>query len=141
MLEEDGNAKTKLRTHLGFSLPSEDQKDQEPHATYFSENVEETQKESSDSLFEDAIQRSLIVGDYKEAVAHCLSANKMADALVIAHVGGITLWQSTLDKYLKMSNAPYMKVHISLYSTLITWSLPSYTLINLVSGCFCNGEQ
>ncbi|KAL0797967.1 hypothetical protein Bca101_053141 [Brassica carinata] len=110
MLEEDGNAKTKLRTHLGFSLPSEDQKDQEPHATYFSENVEETQKESSDSLFEDATQRSLIVGDYKEAVAHCLSANKMADALVIAHVGGTTLWQSTLDKYLKMSNAPYMKV-------------------------------
>lgn len=115
MLEEDGNAKTKLRTHLGFSLPSEDQKDQdvnEPHATYSSENVEETQQESSDLSFDDAIQRSLVVGDYKEAVAHCLSANKMADALVIAHVGGTTLWESTLDKYLKMSNAPYMKVHI-----------------------------
>ncbi|KAH0916308.1 hypothetical protein HID58_030754, partial [Brassica napus] len=103
MLEEDGNAKTKLRTHLGFSLPSEDQKDQEHHATYSSENIEE---EISDPLFDDAIQRSLIVGDYKEAVAHCLSANKMADALVIAHVGGTTLWESTLDKYLKMSNAP-----------------------------------
>ncbi|CAN6902684.1 unnamed protein product [Brassica oleracea] len=107
MLEEDGNAKTKLRTHLGFSLPCEDQKDQEHHATYSSENVEE---EISDPLFDDAIERSLIVGDYKEAVAHCLSANKMADALVIAHVGGTTLWESTLDKYLKMSNAPYMKV-------------------------------
>ncbi|KAG2257126.1 hypothetical protein Bca52824_076420 [Brassica carinata] len=107
MLEEDGNAKTKLRTHLGFSLPCEDQKDQEHHATYSSENVEE---EISDPLFDDAIERSLIVGDYKEAVAHCLSANKMADALVIAHVGGSTLWESTLDKYLKMSNAPYMKV-------------------------------
>ncbi|KAL0755130.1 hypothetical protein Bca101_092798 [Brassica carinata] len=107
MLEEDGNAKTKLRTHLGFSLPCEDQKDQEHHATYSSENVEE---EISDPLFDDAIERSLIVGDYKEAVAHCLSANEMADALVIAHVGGTTLWESTLDKYLKMSNAPYMKV-------------------------------
>ncbi|KAG5390742.1 hypothetical protein IGI04_032283 [Brassica rapa subsp. trilocularis] len=105
MLEEDGNAKTKLRTHLGFSLPSEDQ---EHYATYSSENVEE---EISDPLFDDAIQRSLIVGDYKEAVAHCLSANKMADALVIAHVGGTTLWvYIALDKYLKMSNAPYMKV-------------------------------
>ncbi|KAJ0247821.1 Protein transport protein SEC31 A [Hirschfeldia incana] len=107
MLEEDGTAKTKLRAHLGFSLPSADQK---PHATYSSENVKVTQQESSDPLFDDAIQRSLIVGDYKEAVSHCLSANKMADALVIAHVGGTTLWESTLDKYLKMSNAPYMKV-------------------------------
>ncbi|CAH8357318.1 unnamed protein product [Eruca vesicaria subsp. sativa] len=109
MLEEAGNAKTKLHTHFGFSLPSEDQNDQAV-ATYSSENVEETQQESSDPLLDEAIQRSLIVGDYKEAVAHCLSANKMADALVIAHVGGTTLWESTLDKYLKMSNAPYMKV-------------------------------
>ncbi|KAL9306604.1 Protein transport protein SEC31 A [Arabidopsis thaliana] len=121
MLEEDGNAKTKLRSHLGFSLPSEenDQTANEPHATCSSTNVEETQKvpepegeeeESSDPTFDDAIQRSLIVGDYKEAVAQCFSANKMADALVIAHVGGTELWESTRDKYIRMSNAPYMKV-------------------------------
>ncbi|CAH2036931.1 unnamed protein product [Thlaspi arvense] len=113
MLEEDGTAKTKLRIHLGFSLPSEDQNVNEPHAIYSSENVKETQhipEESSDPLFDDAIQRSLIVGDYKEAVAQCLSANKMADALVIASVGGTTLWESTRDKYLRMSNVPYMKV-------------------------------
>lgn len=137
MLEEDGNAKTKLRTHLGFSLPCEDQKDQEHHATYSSENVEE---EISDPLFDDAIQRSLIVGDYKEAVAHCLSANKMADALVIAHVGGSTLWESTLDKYLKMSNAPYMKVYI-VYIQLYFRYVGYCHLDNLVSGYFCNGEQ
>lgn len=137
MLEEDGNAKTKLPTHLGFSLPCEDQKDQEHHATYSSENVEE---EISDPLFDDAIQRSLIVGDYKEAVAHCLSANKMADALVIAHVGGSTLWESTLDKYLKMSNAPYMKVYI-VYIQLYFRYVGYCHLDNLVSGYFCNGEQ
>lgn len=134
MLEEDGNAKTKLRTHLGFSLPSEDQ---EHYATYSSENVEE---EISDPLFDDAIQRSLIVGDYKEAVAHCLSANKMADALVIAHVGGTTLWESTLDKYLKMSNAPYMKVYI-VYIQLYFRYVGYCHLDKLVSGVFCNGEQ
>lgn len=119
MLEEDGNAKTKLRTHLGFSLPS-DEKDQtvnEPHATCSSTNEEETKKmpepegESYDPTFDDAIQRSLIVGDYKGAVAQCLSANKMADVLVIAHVGGTELWESTRDKYMRMSNAPYMKVY------------------------------
>ena len=36
--------------------------------------------------FDDAVQSALIVGDYKGAVAQCISANKMADALVIAHV-------------------------------------------------------
>ncbi|KAG7592190.1 WD40 repeat [Arabidopsis thaliana x Arabidopsis arenosa] len=121
MLEEDGTAKTKLRTYLGFSLPSEenDQTVNEPHATCSSTNVEETkqmperkgeEEKSSDPTFDDAIQRSLILGDYKGAVAQCLSANKMADALVIAHVGGTELWESTRDKYMRMSNAPYMKV-------------------------------
>ena len=31
----------------------------------------------------------------------------MADALVIAHAGGDSLWQSTQDQYLKISRAPY----------------------------------
>ncbi|EOA37540.1 hypothetical protein CARUB_v10011773mg [Capsella rubella] len=125
MLDEDGTAKSKLRTHLGFSLKSgeNDQLVNEPHATSSSEIVEETQQvsegeeeeeeeEISDhpTFDDDAIQRSLIVGDYKEAVALCLSANKMADALVIAHIGGTRLWESTRDRYLKMSNASYMKI-------------------------------
>ena len=36
--------------------------------------------------FDDAVQSALIVGDYKGAVAQCISANKMADVLVIANV-------------------------------------------------------
>ncbi|GJT97877.1 RNA-directed DNA polymerase, eukaryota, reverse transcriptase zinc-binding domain protein [Tanacetum coccineum] len=40
----------------------------------------------NDDFFDDAIQRALVVGDYKGAVAQCIAANKMADALVIAHV-------------------------------------------------------
>ncbi|KAI4339079.1 hypothetical protein MLD38_024060 [Melastoma candidum] len=67
-------------------------------------------RDSSDPVFDDTIQRALIVGDYKGAVALCISANKMADALVIAHVGGPSLWESTRDKYLKNSCAPYLKL-------------------------------
>ncbi|XP_019082805.1 PREDICTED: protein transport protein SEC31 homolog B-like [Camelina sativa] len=91
-------------------------KDFMPPDTDFSVKGEETQEvqeeeeESSDPVFDNAIQRALVVGDYKEAVDQCISANKMADALVIAHVGGTALWESTREKYLKTSSAPYMKV-------------------------------
>ena len=73
--------------------------------------------QESDGLVEsadpsdDAVQRALVVGDYKGAVAQCIAANKMADALVIAHVGGAPLWESTRDQYLKMSHSPYLKVN------------------------------
>ncbi|KAB2017633.1 hypothetical protein ES319_D08G175900v1 [Gossypium barbadense] len=67
-------------------------------------------EESSDPSFDDAVQRALVVGDYKGAVAQCIAANKMADALVIAHVGDPSLWASTCDQYLKMSCSPYLKV-------------------------------
>ncbi|XVF73580.1 hypothetical protein PTKIN_Ptkin12aG0213500 [Pterospermum kingtungense] len=67
-------------------------------------------EESTDPSFDDAVQCALVVGDYKGAVAQCIAANKMADALVIAHVGGASLWESTRDQYLKMSRTPYLKV-------------------------------
>ncbi|KVI00734.1 hypothetical protein Ccrd_021012 [Cynara cardunculus var. scolymus] len=44
------------------------------------------QEGSADPSFDDAIQRALVVGDYKGAVAQCIAANKMADALVIAQI-------------------------------------------------------
>ncbi|PPD84111.1 hypothetical protein GOBAR_DD18969 [Gossypium barbadense] len=67
-------------------------------------------EESADPSFDDAVLRALVVGDYKGAVAQCIAANKMADALVIAHVGGTSLWESTCDQYLKMSHSPHLKV-------------------------------
>ena len=67
-------------------------------------------EESVDPSFDECIQHALVVGDYKGAVAKCIAANKMADALVIAHAGGDSLWQSTRDQYLKISHAPYLKV-------------------------------
>ncbi|KAH1073584.1 hypothetical protein J1N35_025912 [Gossypium stocksii] len=67
-------------------------------------------EESVDQSFNDAVQHALVVGDYKGAVSQCIAANKMSDALVIAHVGGASLWESTRDQYLKISHSPYLKV-------------------------------
>ncbi|XP_057976811.1 protein transport protein SEC31 homolog B [Malania oleifera] len=174
MFEDEGTARTKLLTHLGFSAPTEgkdaaqddlsqqinalgvDEKvlDKDVHvgdketAIFPSDNGEDFfnnlpspkadtplsssggnfvaedavpsgeqmqqesdgQDECADPSFDDGIQRALVVGDYKGAVAQCISANKIADALVIAHVGGASLWESTRDQYLKMSHSPYLKV-------------------------------
>ncbi|XP_061995632.1 protein transport protein SEC31 homolog B isoform X1 [Rosa rugosa] len=67
-------------------------------------------EESADPSFDESVQHALAVGDYKGAVAKCISANKMADALVIAHAGGPTLWERTRDQYLKLSHSPYLKI-------------------------------
>ncbi|KAH6759783.1 transducin family protein / WD-40 repeat family protein [Perilla frutescens var. frutescens] len=171
MFNEDGTARSKLLSHLGFSLPAEESnslqsdlveqvndlgldesktiktgvsgyKESALFATdngedFFNnlpspkadtpvansknevvgdsvkeESHQETdgQEESSDPSFDDAVQRALVVSDYKGAVAQCISANRLADALVIAHVGGVSLWESTRDQYLKTSRSPYLKV-------------------------------
>ncbi|KAF8395805.1 hypothetical protein HHK36_019759 [Tetracentron sinense] len=175
MFEDEGTARTKLLTHLGFSVHSEgtdnvqDELSQEINALSLDER--ETDKvglagdkeailfptdngedvfnnlqspkvdpslspsiddfvvegdsvpsgeqmpqeldgpeENSNFSFDDSIQHSLVVGDYKEAVAQCMYANRMADALVIAHMGGSSLWESTRDQYLKYSHSSYLKV-------------------------------
>ncbi|KAL1559573.1 transducin family protein / WD-40 repeat family protein [Salvia divinorum] len=68
------------------------------------------QEGSYDPSFDDAVQCALVVGDYKKAVALCISVNRLADALVISHVGGATLWEKTRDQYLKSSRSSYLKV-------------------------------
>jgi len=173
MFEDDGTARTKLLSHLGFNVPSEakdtvnDDLSQEVNALgledttvdnaghvatnesvnfstdngedFFNnlpspkadtplstsagtfvvaENANGSEKiqddaemeESSDPSFDDSVQHALVVGDYKGAVMQCISANKWADALVIAHVGNASLWESTRDQYLKMVRSPYLKV-------------------------------
>ena len=64
----------------------------------------------SDPSIDKSIQHALVVGDYKGAVNQCLAANRMADALVIAHAGGSALWESTRNQYLRKSISPYLKV-------------------------------
>lgn len=163
MLEEEGTTRTKILTHLGFTVPNDasyDASDDLGKRLSAALSLDETSKgtvaevgessalsvdngeeffnnlqlsvdhsqdndapngkdvdkqheehiESSDSTIDDNIQRALIVGDYKEAVLQCMSANRMADALVIANLGGSLLWESTRDQYLKKSLSPYLKV-------------------------------
>ncbi|KAK6140511.1 hypothetical protein DH2020_025741 [Rehmannia glutinosa] len=169
MFNEDGTARSKLLSHLGFSLPAEESdtlkndvseqvnaldldgsttkgvsgykesalfatdngedffnnlpspkadtplsnsKDEFVVGDSVKESQQETdgQDESSDPSFDDAVQRALVVGDYKGAVAQCISANRLADALIIAHAGGGSLWESTRNQYLKTSSSPYLKV-------------------------------
>lgn len=178
MFEDDGTARTKLLSHLGFSVAAESQDFQGEisqdvnalhlndtaaddigygdgiEATLFpSDNgedffnnlpspkadtplsisgdnhaaeetvaaeepqVEDGVEDNGDASFADGVQRALVVGDYKGAVGLCVSANKMADALVIAHVGGGSLWENTRDQYLKMSRSPYLKVAETLSSS------------------------
>ncbi|XP_010938544.1 protein transport protein SEC31 homolog B isoform X1 [Elaeis guineensis] len=88
------------------NLPNGKQMQKEPQ-----EHVETT-----DPSTDDSIQRALVVGDYKGAVLQCIGANRMADALVIAHVGGPSLWESTRDQYLKNSLSPYLKVVLAMVS-------------------------
>nr|KYP67966.1 Protein transport protein SEC31 [Cajanus cajan] len=123
MFEDDGTARTKLLSHLGFNVPSEakdtvnDDLSQEVNAlgledTTVDNNVQDDveAEESGDPSFDDSVQHALVVGDYKGAVMQCISANKWADALVIAHVGNASLWESTRNQYLKMIRSPYLKI-------------------------------
>ncbi|EPS70248.1 hypothetical protein M569_04512, partial [Genlisea aurea] len=169
MFNEDGTARSKLLTHLGFTLPAEESDNSQDtflervntsaldegtdvkgssgnretvvladngehffdnlpsprvdtplaranNASVIEESAPEQQEdvvvkdESADSSLDDAVQRALVVGDYKGAVAQCFSANRLADALVIAHAGGVSLWETTRDQYLRTSRSPYLKV-------------------------------
>ncbi|XP_047340406.1 protein transport protein SEC31 homolog B-like [Impatiens glandulifera] len=181
--EEGGTARTKLLTHLGFSLPVEKDDEQtdlsqevstleiedkvadlvgyamdhgassfptdngedffnnlpSPKAetpvsrdklnvgeslTSIEEIEPETDgeegEENTDTSFDEAIQHALVVGDYKGAVTQCISANKIADALVISHLGGSSLWESTREQYLKMSRSPYLKIVYAMVNNDLT---------------------
>lgn len=111
------------------------------------------QEESYDPSFDDVVQCALVVGDYKKAVAQCISANRLADALVIAHVGGATLWEHTRDQYLRSSRSSYLKVisfckFVQVSSCFLMWRsflivgcLYDFLHILYASGCFCHGKQ
>ncbi|ONK67816.1 uncharacterized protein A4U43_C05F4080 [Asparagus officinalis] len=154
MFEEEGTARTKLLTHLGFSVPDEGSENaidevekkltntmnlEEKSSTFLVDNGEEffnspqpsidnlvednevpknkqiekeseEHRQSTDPSIDESIQRALVIGDYKGAVSQCIKANRTADALVIAHVGGPSLWKLTRDQYLRSSLSPYLKV-------------------------------
>eukprot|EP00245_Coleochaete_scutata_P005204 TRINITY_DN18571_c0_g2_i1.p1 TRINITY_DN18571_c0_g2~~TRINITY_DN18571_c0_g2_i1.p1 ORF type:complete len:1125 (-),score=228.11 TRINITY_DN18571_c0_g2_i1:535-3909(-) len=71
---------------------------------------QEQEENNEDTESEKAIQRALVVGNYELAVQHCLAANRMADALVLASVGGAALWTSVQNEFMQRNRRPYMKV-------------------------------
>ncbi|KAL5994613.1 hypothetical protein ACLOJK_024666 [Asimina triloba] len=79
--------------------------------------VEDNQEQAEQELLEDeqisaldeAIEHALVVGDYKGAVSQCISGERIADALLIARLGGTTLWESIQSQYLKRSHSSYLK--------------------------------
>ncbi|CAN6312709.1 unnamed protein product [Urochloa humidicola] len=85
---------------------------QEQNSTAGEQTLQETVEKSaiSDPSVDASIQCALVTGDYKGAVNKCISANRIADALVIAHAGGSTLWETTCINYIRNSTSPYLKV-------------------------------
>ena len=57
------------------------------------------------------LQRHLFVGNHAAAVSTCLSHDRLADALVVAHVSNDpALWRSTLSRYTELCPQPYLRV-------------------------------
>ncbi|KAG0569564.1 hypothetical protein M758_6G095900 [Ceratodon purpureus] len=74
------------------------------------EPVTEETKDDGDNETDEAIQRALVAGDFKGAVDICLGAGRVADALVMAAVGGTSLWEETQQEYFRRTKRPYLKV-------------------------------
>ncbi|GJX34185.1 RNA-directed DNA polymerase, eukaryota [Tanacetum coccineum] len=64
-----------------------------------------------DGMFQHLLTLLLLNEDSVKEVKQCIAANKMADALVIAQVGSDSLWESTLDQYLKNNSSSYLEFY------------------------------
>lgn len=77
---------------------------EKPKIQLTEEKPVETKKEAKKLKNEEReteIQKSLMVGNYAAAVNHCLEVDRMSDALLIAHLGGLDLYEKTKNKYNK----------------------------------------
>ncbi|KAF8071322.1 SEC31B [Scenedesmus sp. PABB004] len=59
---------------------------------------------------EDDIQKAIFVGNYEGAVDTCLKVGRLADALLIANIGGGELFKKTMARYMRRNPRPYMAV-------------------------------
>ncbi|KAK3253493.1 hypothetical protein CYMTET_37261 [Cymbomonas tetramitiformis] len=76
------------------------------------------------------IQRALVVGNYAAAVKACLAADRYADALVLASIGGEGLWASTQKTFMERVPQPYMKVVHALVEKDLTGLVQTRPLSN-----------
>jgi hypothetical protein len=63
-------------------------------------------------LQEEEIQKAIFVGNYDGAVDTCLKAGRLADALLIANIGGAELFKKTMQRYMRRNPRPYMAVRM-----------------------------
>lgn len=68
---------------------------------------------------EDEIQKALFVGNYDAAVDACFKAGRLADALLIANMGGAELCKRTMHRYMRRNPRPYMQVGRCRWHTLL----------------------
>lgn len=61
---------------------------------------------------EEEIQKAIFVGNYDGAVDTCLKAGRLADALLIANIGGAELFKKTMQRYMRRNPRPYMAVGV-----------------------------
>lgn len=61
---------------------------------------------------EDEIQKAIFVGNYDAAVDTCLKVGRLADALLIANIGGADLFKKTMQRYMRRNPRPYMAVSL-----------------------------
>jgi hypothetical protein len=66
--------------------------------------------ETLTSESERQIQLALVVGNYAAAVEACMADGRMADALLLASIGGEDLWHKVQKAFMKREPKPYMKV-------------------------------
>lgn len=50
------------------------------------------------------------MGNYDGAVDTCLKVGRLADALLIANIGGAELFKKTMNRYMRRNPRPYMAV-------------------------------
>lgn len=64
---------------------------------------------------EEEIQKAIFVGNYDGAVDTCLKAGRLADALLIANIGGAELFKKTMQRYMRRNPRPYMAVRVGVF--------------------------
>lgn len=72
-------------------------------------------------LQEDEIQKAIFVGNYDAAVDTCLKVGRLADALLIANIGGADLFKKTMQRYMRRNPRPYMAVSTHTAAPIVCW--------------------
>ena len=117
VLFEEQNPRVAVQKYLGYDeeavsrevdlsiLPPEEDIAGQASAEYQAPPAQYEDDTSEDSPVDEAIMRSLTVGNFAAAVALCLQHDRAADALVISSLGGAPLMKRAHQAYLESQSA------------------------------------